>query len=636
MSCDDARPDLGAWLTGGLDPEKAELLSEHVEQCAACGAELAALQELTEALGQPRLAARSTRRRRWTLAAAAALLLALGLGVGAQLGADRPEVRVVWGDLFDPQGKAGLGPGGAPPPQARPLTARRGALLAFPCGSAAECEPGSRFTIKGPRALSLVAGSLELRVAKADEPFVVATPRGDARVVGTSFRMTVTTAEDEAMKKTPSGQGRVEQGPSGQRKGFLTGLSVGAGTMVVVAVTAGAVLFEPSGGKPAVRVEAGQQVVATADGARVSSLGAATTDGAATEAPGLRTENEQLRAKAAALETRGRELEAELAQAKETLAALKTGEAGPAAAPTAKVGAPVRYGRWNEVEGLSELDWKSAAEAANDMRKKLPELHRLLAAGTPMDELPGELMIEITKSNQKLISLALDATGKLPTNGAQTVNGVYTHPFMLLNLMARSLDAAGLPLDEGQTRALERIGQVYDQAYDQRQAGYGPQTLALEKVLDELTLKRETSDAADAVLSPAQRDAVCDPRTRHHNQIDIYSPTLMLAGIASPLGAASEAEVPDRLAGVGKRWGLTLDPAADDVLRRWAAEALAGRPRVSEVDSTMFTLDAALQSGAAQVAAMKTLLARPDTPAAVRTKLLEDQLLVVPSLLTPP
>lgn len=627
VSCADARPDLGPWLTGALDPEKAELLSEHVEQCAACGAELAALQALTEALTEARRAA-PTRRRRWPFAAAAALLLALGLGVGAQLGAERPGVRVVWGEVFDPHGKWLQ-----PLPLARPLLARhRGALLALPCGSAVEVEAGARFTIKGPRALSLEAGSLELRVAKADEPFVVATPRGDVRVVGTSFRVTVTTAEEEAMKRTPSGQGRVEQ-----RGGFLTGLAAGAGSMVVVGVTAGAILFEPAGAKPAVRVEAGQQVVATADGARVSSLGAGTTDGAVTEAPALRAENEQLRAKAAALEARGRELEAELALARETVTALKAGEAAPTATPPpARSGAPVRYGRWSEVEGIAGLDWTSAAEAALSMRKKLPELMKHVAAGKPMSELPQDLMLEVTKSNQKLIAIALDATGKLPTSGAGSVNGVYTHPFMLLNLMARHLDAAGLPLDEGQTRALERIGQSYDQAYEQRLASYGPATPALEKVIDELQLKRDTAFAADAVLTPAQLEALYDPETRHRYQMDMYTPTLMLAGLSTPLGVATEAELPAKLAEVAARWGATLDPAADDLLRRWAQEALAGRPAVSELDSGMFGIDAALQSGRAQVAAMKTLLARPDTAPAVRTKLLEDPLVVVPTLLTPP
>lgn len=634
MSCDDARPDLGPWLTGGLDPERAELLSEHVEQCAACGAELAALQELSEALASTRAARPGARRRRWSLAAAAALLLALGLGLGAQRGAERPGARVVWGELFDARRKASLDPAGAAPQLGAPLAVRRGALLALPCGSAVEGEDRARFTITGPRALSLEAGSLELRVAKADEPFVVATPRGDVRVVGTSFRVAVTTAEEEAMKKTPSGQGRVERGKSG----FLTGLAVGAGSMVIVGVTAGAILFEPAGDEPAVRVEAGQQVVATAEGARVSSLGAATTDGAVTEAPGLKAEHEQLRAKASALEARARDLEAELAQAKETLAALRTGAPEPAAptATPAKAGAPVRYGRWSEVEGIADLDWKAAADAAFQMRQKLPELMKLVAAGTPAHELPQELMLDVTRNNQKLIAIALDATGKLPTSGAASVNGVYTHPFMLLNLMARHLDAAGLPLDEGQVRALERVGQGYDQAYEQTVAGYGPNTLTLEKLLDELHLKRQTADAADAVLLPAQRDSLYDPASRHRYQMDIYSPTLMLAGMAEPLGVASEAELPAKLAEVAAGWGATLDPAADDLLRRWASDALAGRPPAGEIDSGMFTIDAALQSGRAQLAAMKTLLGRPDTTPAVRQKLLEAPGLVIPTLLTPP
>ncbi len=50
MNCEHLRPDLGAYVLGGLDPDQAAAVKRHLESCPECAAEYEALAPLPELL----------------------------------------------------------------------------------------------------------------------------------------------------------------------------------------------------------------------------------------------------------------------------------------------------------------------------------------------------------------------------------------------------------------------------------------------------------------------------------------------------------------------------------------------------------------------------------------------------------
>jgi hypothetical protein len=212
MSCDDARPLLGEYLTGALVPEETAAAWSHLEACPSCRRELDELRALDRELGEllpvtrpgPRVAA-------WAAAAAAAVLLGvLGLRVFAA-----PAPRVGDGSVESAAGRLGRGDG---IPYGVPLSSTQGAALELPDGSFVESGADARFTLIAPRTLRLDGGDAFFEVRRGGDLFRVLTPRGEVEVLGTSF---VVRVGESSMKKA-------------------------AGVAVSVAVLSGALLLRPS------------------------------------------------------------------------------------------------------------------------------------------------------------------------------------------------------------------------------------------------------------------------------------------------------------------------------------------------------------------------------------------------------
>lgn len=582
MSCSPFRDQLADFLCGALAPDAAAALEEHLLGCAACGAELAALLALSEDLAAPPAPAAVSPPSGRERGKAARWLLAALAAAALALGA----AQVL---LQEPSPPAAPQSTQQPPPQ--------------PSGDA-----WSDYRV-GPG---------------VQPPLVVHTPRGRVRVAPGALRETAFRVLIE------------REGDMGSKGGILIG---GGAAVVLVAVSAGAILFEPGGGQAALRVEAGQEVRAGAGAPEVRALaaGAAVAPGsasaAAAELGALREELARLQSEGQANQQERQRLEQELIAARGELEQLRAGGADPA--PARPRGPRLRWGRWTDEPALAQLDWQEGAAAARRMRDGLQELLQATRRG---ESLSQEKLLAITKDNQKLIDFELEGHGKLPSHAPG--NGAFTHPSVQVNLMAEQLAQAGLPLSEPQELQLLRVCQDYDSAWEQQEAGWAPDALALEKLLAELQLKQGLSLAIDGILSPTQREALTSPEARGLFSVDLYSPALMLAGTAAPFPVDSPAAAAAQLGQFATRWGLTNEPIGapllePELLERWAQAALEGQLPLPRAQSTLFDVPQALRAGAAQLAVMRELLQRPDLPAATRQALLADQGLAIPRLSAP-
>lgn len=609
MPCELVRPRLADLLLGALPAPEREPIEAHLPECEACCLELAALQELEEDLlaagGEERVPLPAAPRR-WTAwtgwAAAAAVLLA------ALLGWLRAETtaRVLAGEL------SGYRKGAALPAQVA-LVAARPSQARLPCGSLLEVGSNADLVLEAARAVRLRRGSLFLNITRGNRDFQVLTPRGTARVLGTAFEVQV---KEEIVKQGAAAAAVV--------------------AVVVVTVVTGAVLFDTGDGGEPTRIAAGQQMVAGPDGVSLRDA----TQAPATGAPAK--ELEDVQAKLAAERKRWQEERAELKERIDTLEKkLQQPDPNvpePRAVPRPRrprSPVPLPYGKWQEVPELRTAKWREAGKGAFKMTKLIPKLVEKLAKGEQLD---GPFLAQLSTHNSKLARIALTIQSKLPTNTPGPGNGEYSHPFVLVNLMVEHLAAAKLPLSETQRATILRLCEGFDQSWEQKQKTYRKEAFVLEKVLDEIALKRVVMDKIMGALSLAQRNAIADPVAQSRVRLDIYSPVLVLNARSRAKTLTSLDDLDKTLRSVARSWGLTDEQlqGQDQVFTTWAAEL---RPDLKAVDSHMaafFTIDQALKAGRAQLKAMQEIALRLP-PGNAKAEALSKQVYVhVPRLVKPP
>lgn len=593
--CAELRPHLAGFLTEALEPAEQARVEAHLPECPACSEELVGLLELSEdlaALGEasakdeaasqsapaePAPALRVRRGGGWRVAlgmiAAALLLLAGWIAWRA------PVARVVIAGAEVQR----LGPGQA-------LEAREASRVLLPCGSEVEVEAGATLRFLGKRELALDTGVGWFRVAKAEEPFLVRARGARVRVLGTSFRVEVK---------------EIDMSPK-------QGAALGAA--VIVAVATGVVLFE---------TDQGSQELRAGQGARASTSGAITKLQSEAEvaerlAP-LEEARAALEAENAELKERQRQLEARVAALKEQLRGKPVEAPGakdapeapePKSAPPAEAeeskGFRVHPADTDQDAALAKVDWSRAGEGAVEIWPHLESVWEATKSGTPISP---EVQKELYKANQKLVEVVLEIQGKVPTHTSG--NGEFTHPLVLVNVMAEHLNRAGEPFQPEQLQRLEQIGASYQAGWDQNQSRYGQATPALRKLADELALKRDAMAKVEELLTPTQRQLVVFKEGQHVNRLDIYSPIMAVIANAKPLGVTAEAPLRASLDQiVTTYWGLSGADlaAAGPALDAWARTLepeLVSAPRNL---LAFFTLDEALRSAQAQATAAEEVL----------------------------
>ena len=259
MTCGEARSLRLRWLDGGAGAEAKLRLARHAASCAQCGPALSA--QLAEdeaqlsdasALAAAAASARppegfaervlarlpkastgsllppvpepgertrevldleAARRRRWiriwSTAVAAGLLVCVGSWMAGALMrskvvlaevvevAGAPEAsRLPWEGFFPLANGEKLASGAVvrTGPGAR-------VSLKFKDGSLADLAPGSRLSLEGPRAGRLEDGRVHVEAAKHEDSWVLETPEGTVRTLGTVFSVSL---ENPA---TPAGDG---------------------------------------------------------------------------------------------------------------------------------------------------------------------------------------------------------------------------------------------------------------------------------------------------------------------------------------------------------------------------------------------------------------------------------------------
>lgn len=153
--------------------------------------------------------------RLWGTAAAAALLLSCGtwaFGIWVRSKLPLAEVVAVVGTpQIKPLPWAGFRQvnKGDRIPAGTPLVTREGDLLRlrFPDGSLADLGPGSRLTLAAPRAAFLDRGRIWVSAAKDERPWILETPEGRVRTLGTVFSVTL----DSGIPATPGVPGATSQ-----------------------------------------------------------------------------------------------------------------------------------------------------------------------------------------------------------------------------------------------------------------------------------------------------------------------------------------------------------------------------------------------------------------------------------------
>jgi hypothetical protein len=252
------------------------------------------------------------------------------------------------------------------------------------------------------------------------------------------------------------------------------------------------------------------------------------------------------------------------------------------------------------------------------MLEIMPKLYETVSAGKKPST---ETQIALGRENTKLVRFAIEVMGKLPTSANQTGNGAFTHPIVFANLLVEHLELVGQALTGPQRLALSRLGADYDTEWEAAQARYTEQTYTLARLLDELTLKLKFYDGTIELLDASQRALVVRPTIQHRAGLDLYSPVLMLTGVAKGKRVDSPESLRATLEKEAQRWGFSEEDLAgqSEVFETWVS-ALELTP-IPTGDVGFCTLQEAMTGLRAQIQAMSELELRLAPKDTVRTTL---------------
>jgi RNA polymerase sigma-70 factor (ECF subfamily) len=292
---------------------------------------------------------------------------------------------------------------------------------------------------------------------------------------------------------------------------------------------------------------------------------------------------------------------------------------------------PISFGPVADLEAVRKADWKDLAQAVAAMQGLFVEF------GEKIQEpkvLSPDWQSKVEDQKMKLMALAGKVFGQVPTNA--TGNGEFTHPLILSNVMAGLMENAGHPFTQMQRADIASLGEDYEAEYAWLQKEYGEDTPKLEKVLDEIELKRTTMSAVQDILTLEQREATGPAQLRDRIGFDILSPLLMaeMSAQVRPVASAEamRAALPrmaTEMYGLDAAQAEAAAPLFDAWLRE--VEPVLGPP---SPDQTGFgaglTGSTALSTGRAQLKLIQGLLQLPGLSDASRTALLTGGVWFVP------
>jgi RNA polymerase sigma-70 factor (ECF subfamily) len=207
---------------------------------------------------------------------------------------------------------------------------------------------------------------------------------------------------------------------------------------------------------------------------------------------------------------------------------------------------------------LDEVDWTQVGTNLSKMKGLMDSIAKATRTGVP---LPPETIGRIQTLNGPLVTAALKFEDKVKTGHP---NAAFTHPAFQANVIAATLKAAGVPLTDAQSSALEEIGIRFSDEETKRTQSYDATTFELTKVCEEAQLRDRFYEAAFGVLQDEQRNALVNPDLKDRLQVDLFSSGLIWLGRANLLPFKSfdllSAAVQQRILG-------TLQATLDDAQR---------------------------------------------------------------------
>lgn len=250
------------------------------------------------------------------------------------------------------------------------------------------------------------------------------------------------------------------------------------------------------------------------------------------EQPDNARELEETQRKVAVLETKIDELEGEKSNLTKEVARLETRNTELESNATERdseieddkqpSNMRVAFGQWGKLQELREADWKELGETYAEMTKLASEVAAALKAGEPIDP---ATQAKRRNLNQKLVKHYIKIVGKLPTHA--TVNGEFSHPINLVNILAKQLEAADDPLSEAQISQLQDLGEKFDERWKNNQDSYDENTWELQKLLDEAELKEWFRVEMFRATTPQQKVTAVPPELEGMMNLDMYAPGLI-------------------------------------------------------------------------------------------------------------
>ncbi|MEM7167909.1 MAG: RNA polymerase sigma factor [Planctomycetota bacterium] len=291
---------------------------------------------------------------------------------------------------------------------------------------------------------------------------------------------------------------------------------------------------------------------------------------------------------------------------------------------------PVAFGKYAELEGVKNANWHEMAEAAEIMLDLFVELIARDAAG---EDPPAGFAQTITKENAKLIKYIGGVATELPTQAA--VNGEYTHPVTLTNLLGAMLERADLELDDTQLPRVIAHGEAFEAEYDRLQEGYDEFTLQQQRVLDEVQLKHHTMTQVTNEMTDAQRDVVIADELHGLQQVDVTSPVLMLMMTVNAYPQDSPEELRGSLSTViSQGYNIPVEklaglaPAFDQYMV--AVESIL--TPVSAEEAQHYHLEEAIVAGQAYAEMMNAVIAHPGIDSAAQARIRDNPGWFVPRI----
>ena len=218
---------------------------------------------------------------------------------------------------------------------------------------------------------------------------------------------------------------------------------------------------------------------------------------------------------------------------------------------------------------LKEIKWDKIAKAVVGMAGPMKELGEALAAGRPAGDLPQK----VQKFNMPLIQAAVAANqGGMPGHG---INGSFTHPALVANLIYSTLVEAGLPLDDAQA---EKLSQLADRSVedDRRlRAARTDESWAMEQLVMESEMKDRFYKAVDSLLTPEQVEVLHPGALRDRTAGDIFSAGLIWMQSAQVARARDREDLTQKItAGLMRRLQIPEEEkeAVGRAVGDWAAK----------------------------------------------------------------